>query len=143
VASNRPRKYRIGTADVFYTVDDGETWFVDSSDRIPPFEHDGKMAVRANLFICTKDGTIFPAFLMRYSDEVIQAIKSGEMKRSKIDDRWYLGQEVKKPRSPGAAWINRKQDQAYFQCVNNFEMPEQAKEGGCRPYFPEANPQPK
>jgi hypothetical protein len=33
----------------WFTVDDGATYFVDSSDPIPPFDHNGKTAVKAHL----------------------------------------------------------------------------------------------
>ncbi len=32
-----------------YTVDDGQTWFADSIySKVPPFDHDGKIAVRGS-----------------------------------------------------------------------------------------------
>jgi hypothetical protein len=37
----------------YYTNDDGKTWFEDSSDKIVPFDKDGKEAVRAHLFSCS------------------------------------------------------------------------------------------
>ncbi len=52
----------------FYTVDDGKSWFVDDADKIPPFEKDGKMAVKAMLFECAGAGEPFVGYLERYND---------------------------------------------------------------------------
>ncbi len=52
----------------FYTVDDGATWFPDSIDKIPPFEYQGKQAVRAYVFRCP-DGKEFVGYLERYNDQ--------------------------------------------------------------------------
>lgn len=36
----------------FYSDDDGKTWFADDIRRTPPFDHNGKAAVRAMVFRC-------------------------------------------------------------------------------------------
>ena len=51
----------------FYTVDDGATWFTDDINKIPPFDHDGKQAVRAHLYRC--DGKTFVNHMERYTAE--------------------------------------------------------------------------
>jgi len=51
---------------LFFTNDDGKTWFIDDATNIPPFAKDGKEAVRAYVFR-TGDGTQFVGFLERYS----------------------------------------------------------------------------
>lgn len=68
-----------GTEKAFFTVDDGKTTFVDSSERIPPFEHQGKQAVEARLF--TPDGgkTTFVGYLVRYTETGKQRL--AEMRR--------------------------------------------------------------
>ena len=40
-------------APAFYTVDDGATWFEDDGEKLPPFQHEGKEAVRAHVFECS------------------------------------------------------------------------------------------
>jgi hypothetical protein len=55
------------TGTLFYSDDDGRTWFVDDASKVPPFEHRGKQAVRAFVFRC-KDGVPFVDYLSRYSD---------------------------------------------------------------------------
>jgi hypothetical protein len=51
----------------FYSDDDGKTWFIDAATRIAPFEHNGRQAVRAEVFRCG-DGAAFVGFLERSSD---------------------------------------------------------------------------
>jgi len=51
----------------FYSDDDGVTWFVDETTRLAPFDHNGKQAVRAEVFRC-KAGKAFVGYLERYSD---------------------------------------------------------------------------
>ena len=34
----------------FFTDDDGATWFADDAKKIPPFDHNGKQAVRARVY---------------------------------------------------------------------------------------------
>src|SRR5215210_5554852 len=43
----------------YYTIDDGKTYFVDASNKIPPFMHEGKEAVRAHVFTCDNGKTKF------------------------------------------------------------------------------------
>ncbi len=53
----------------FFSDDDGKTWFVDDASKIPPFDHEGKVAYRAAVFKCA-DGTQFVGRLEKFSDEV-------------------------------------------------------------------------
>lgn len=52
----------------FFSDDDGRTWFIDSSERIPPFDHNGKTAYGAEVFRCA-DGNFFVAYLEKFSDK--------------------------------------------------------------------------
>ena len=47
----------------YYTDDDGKTWFEDSADKLVPFDHGGKEAVRAVLFKCGENGEKFVGYL--------------------------------------------------------------------------------
>jgi hypothetical protein len=51
----------------FYTTDDGQTWFVDSSSKLPPFDHDGAQAVRCYVF--KGPNGKFAGLLEKYSDD--------------------------------------------------------------------------
>src|SRR5687768_16389120 len=56
-----------GTTQLFYSTDDGKTWFPDDAAKIPPFKKDGKDAVRAVVYKC--DGKTFVNHLERYTPE--------------------------------------------------------------------------
>ena len=73
------RPARQPAVKVFYTTDDGKTLFVDSSDRVPPFDHDGQPAMMAYVFTCDGGKTRWVAYLSKYSDQDRQAIESGKL----------------------------------------------------------------
>jgi len=56
------------TGQAFYSDDDGATWFTDSADKLTPFDHDGKQAVRAYIYQCGS-GKKFVGRLERYTAE--------------------------------------------------------------------------
>lgn len=53
---------------VYYTTDDGKTYFADDVNKVVPFEKDGKEAVRCHVYTCS-DGKPFVAYLERLSKE--------------------------------------------------------------------------
>jgi len=59
----------------YYTVDDGKTWFLDDMAHVPPYDHDGKEAVRAVLFRCG-DNKPFVYRLEKYIPPAKTAIES-------------------------------------------------------------------
>jgi len=52
---------------VFYSDDDGKTWFLDDLTKGSPFDHGGKQAYRALVYRCP-GGESFVASLAKYSD---------------------------------------------------------------------------
>jgi hypothetical protein len=50
----------------FFSVDDGKNWFSDSVRNLPPFQNDGKEALRAYVFKAA-DGKPFVSCLVRYT----------------------------------------------------------------------------
>lgn len=100
-----------GHAQVFFTVDDGKTWFADSASKIPPFDKDGQPAVRAYVYRCP-DGTKFVNYLERFRPDAKRAVEEA----SKLDPNakgppnigaaqaaYIGGREVKRPGD--AKWI--------------------------------------
>jgi hypothetical protein len=85
----------------FYSDDDGQTYFVDSVDKLFPFDHNGKQAYRAYVFKCG-DGTTFVGYLARYTDSAksrlqeLMARPYNEVAQQ-IADAESAGTEVKKP----------------------------------------------
>jgi hypothetical protein len=60
----------------FYTTDDGATLFTDDWMKVPPFDHDGKVAVKALVFTCNNGQTHFVQYLYKYSDQAKQQIEA-------------------------------------------------------------------
>jgi len=61
-----------GPGKAFYTTDDGTSLFVDSVMKLPPFDKDGKRAVRAHVFEC--GGKRVVGYLSCYRPEALQAL---------------------------------------------------------------------
>lgn len=77
----------------YFTTDDGTTCFVASLTKIPPFDHDGKEAVRDFVYSCDEGKHRWVAYLGKYTAKEKEAIESGRMK---ADDATML---VKAPGS--------------------------------------------
>lgn len=56
-------------AGVYYTDDDGQTWFPDLMSKTPPFDHGGKTAVQAWVFSCPGKAP-WVAYLQKYTDDM-------------------------------------------------------------------------
>jgi hypothetical protein len=54
----------------YFSTDDGRTWFEDTSDKVAPFDKDGKEAVRAHLFKCAQGGEPFVGYLEKLDPEI-------------------------------------------------------------------------
>jgi len=98
-------------AQVYYTIDDGQTLFADSNMKVAPFQKDGKEAVRAHVFMC--GGKKVVGYLSKYTDEALQVLE--EVKQARKEKRppknigalmslSSTGVEVKKP-GAGNAWV--------------------------------------
>jgi hypothetical protein len=96
-----------GGTRVFFSDDDGKTWFPDDYTKVPPFQHNGKEAVRAWVYKC--GGKTFVNHLERYTPEAKKKVE--ELNSSKkmandptmIDQIQRSGMEVKSPGDP--AWV--------------------------------------
>ena len=58
-----------GGAGSFYSVDNGASWFSRKTDDLPPFDYDGKEAVRAHIYTCGEGGKEFVGYLEKYAPE--------------------------------------------------------------------------
>ena len=101
----------------FYTVDDGQTWFLDSIYKTPPFDQDGKTAVRALVYSYNNGHKTFCPVVERYDsdmkkrldDAVAQANRDSKPLSSiaLFGSRELLsGMEVKQA-GPGHNWVSR------------------------------------
>jgi hypothetical protein len=94
-----------GQADperAFFTTDDGKTWFIGDVTQLPPFEHEGKQAVRA--YVVEYNGKRFVNHLERYTPEgkqamikLKEAVKHGPPPGALVAAAQQRGREVKRP----------------------------------------------
>ena len=109
--------------NAYYTDDEGKSYFTDTIYRVPPFDHDGKTAVRAMVFTYDNGNKEYVAYEMRYTDEwkkkldaaCAQAVKDGRALSSVQEfysrDLADHGWEVHQPGS-ASAWVSRTGPQA-------------------------------
>jgi hypothetical protein len=105
--------------EMYYTVDDGQTYFSDDATKVAPFDYNGKEAVRAYVFKCA-DGKEFVAYLERMNkdvkakyEEALKAQQDPNNNGQAMMDAEMLameGTEVKKPGDP--KWHKRQSAEA-------------------------------
>jgi hypothetical protein len=97
--------------ELFFTTDDGKTWFKAPDDSIPPFDHNGKPAVQAFVWTCDGGKSGFVSHLQRYTPEGrkrMLAEKQRGPQGALAPGGMGLGvsdTEVKRPGEPETAWI--------------------------------------
>lgn len=84
--------------EVWFTTDDGKTWFAMPSSTLAPAEKDGKTAVRAHVFVC--EGEKYVGYLERLSPDAARRIKSGM-----FDPMLSAAIEVKAPGTGDTGWL--------------------------------------
>lgn len=72
---NRPPSVNM-PGKAFFSDDDGQTWFIDDDSRIPPFDHNGRIACGVQLYKCGK-GKPFVWLLERYDPTVRASLEKG------------------------------------------------------------------
>ncbi len=110
------RGYPTSAPNSYFTVDDGKTFFVDSSDNYPPFDYKGQQAVHAYVFECS--GKRFVGFLERYNDSVKQMLAAGKPLTAEMV---RFGRELKKPGD--TVWV-KSGDLAVEAKVENVICPD-------------------
>ena len=87
---------------VYFTEDDGKNYFAVDAKNIPPFQHDGKEAVRAYVYEC--NGKRFVNHLERYTPEgkqaslrLREAVKHGPPPGALVAAAQQRGREIKRP----------------------------------------------
>jgi hypothetical protein len=109
-----PSARQANLAHEYFTDDDGATWFTASNTDIPPFDHNGRLAVIAKVFRC-RNGTAFVGYLAKFSPEakkrMIQARASGHMQLgTSVEKQTGPDMLVKKP--SGKEWVDVRSPQA-------------------------------
>lgn len=121
----RPAPVELPSGKAFYTVDDGKTWFTDEVERIPPFQHDGKPAVRVQMFSCDGTKARFVGFLQKLPEDGLQKLKDEGKDVEKMDDDEIaarFGWLAKRPCD--SRWINSKDDSDGYSRVIHVECPD-------------------
>jgi hypothetical protein len=123
---------------VFYSVDDGKTYFPDGEGKLPPFDHPNGLAVRAHVF--NGSSGPFVGYLERFSPEarniitrVSEAAKTAKPgdkpppELANVVDAQRNGRQVKRPKDANWVSINSGAGQAITR-VKISGNPELVKE---------------
>jgi hypothetical protein len=114
VSQLRSASAPVSRSQAFFTIDDGKTWFADDAGKLPPFDKDGKQAVRAYVFRSAA-GAEFVNHLERFKPDAKRAIEeankpdpnqkaAGPPKHlAAIQSAYTGGREVKRPGD--AKWV--------------------------------------
>lgn len=117
--------------EAYYTIDDGTTYFADDVNKIPPFEKDGKQAVRAYVYECPGSDP-FVAYLERYTPQAKKAMEAAASQTDPnsnpmlMEDVQMTGLEVKKPGDK--AWVRQANAPAAAK-VMELKCPDGTTEG--------------
>jgi hypothetical protein len=121
-----PQK-KANLAQTYYTDDDGATWFADSAYLVPPFDHNGKMAVLAAVFSYDNGSKKFCAYEQEFTSKakeqlqtaLAEAEKNGQPPASVglYHDRTFMqkGIQVKAPGS--SKWVSMANPDANSVCA--------------------------
>ena len=108
-ACSGPGAGGVNTNKAFFSTDDGKTFFVDDSFNIPPYQKDGKPAVRAQVFTCDDGKTKFVGYLEMYAPQdkaMLEQMAKGGGKGGAPGYASYTTQPmVKRPGDPPQMWI--------------------------------------
>ncbi len=102
---------RNDTAKIFYTDDDGKSWFADDADRVPPFDHNGKQAYRCYVWTCDGGKTKFVSHLERFTPAAKKALEQQRARgNAKLSEGSLMadimaGVEVKAPGTGETGWV--------------------------------------
>jgi hypothetical protein len=93
------------SANGYFSIDDGQTWFTDDSTKLPPFDRGGKQAVRVHLYKCGS-GQTFVGYMDKYSDATKRQIEAN--RTNHIPSMDLMDAENMLVKKPGAAnkWVS-------------------------------------
>jgi hypothetical protein len=121
------RSQKVGglTKQVWYSTDDGQTFFHDEMEKASPHNTaDGKEAIRVYVYKC-KDGKPFVAYMERYTPEALALFdadrKAGVPPRISAEVVGYTNVEVKKPGEK--EWV-KLSDRTAAQKATQFTCPD-------------------
>jgi hypothetical protein len=99
---------------MWYTVDDGKTYFADSADKVPPYDYQGKTAVLCHVFTCDKGKTKFVGYLQRFTPRAKKLRENMIAKHTTagMDELSINGVELKPPLTGDRGWVNNSDPRA-------------------------------
>lgn len=106
-----PPTVEAGERKSYFTVDDGKSWFEAPATNVPPFDHEGKTAVRARLYTCDGGENKFVGYLERYTPAARQRIEQQDGVPTLMDMEDPSAVEVKRP--GGNRWVPRDTPEGY------------------------------
>jgi hypothetical protein len=125
---------------LFYTDDDGKTWFPDDAMKVPPYtDTNGKDAVLAYVYKCGENGQSFVGYMLKYTPDGVQRMQkqmsAPNTRMMDIPPVAFSDTMVKKPGDPDSAWVTRVQDPVAYQKATTPTCPD----GGTQIYPVNAN----
>lgn len=122
----------------WYTVDDGRTRFADDVERNPPFEHDGKQAVRLHLFSCDGGKTTFVGYLQKFPEETLRKYRDKGVDPANVEDEELVAEGGWVYKRPGdAAWLSDRAADRKFLDVITVRCPD-GRAGEPKELFPKS-----
>jgi hypothetical protein len=108
----------------YFSDDDGQTYFIGDLSQVPPFDHNGRIAVIAQVFRCGDGGKPFVAYLVKY-DEKSKAAMEQELQ---VSPRLMPNEMAQYPilaKKPGASrWVPDTPRTAEYQAVTTPVCPD-------------------
>jgi hypothetical protein len=100
-----------GMAKAFFSNDDGASFFEADATLVPPFQHDGKTAVRAHVYTCDDGATKKVAYLEKFTDKAKEMME--KMRGGDVSDQQFMAMEeiqmtgilVKAPGTGDKGWV--------------------------------------
>ena len=109
----------------WYTCDDGKTRFEDSAERVPPFEHEGRQAVRLHLFSCDGGKTTFVGYLQKLPEEAFKKYRDRGIDPATVDDDVLAIESGWLMKRPGdAEWITSKGAEPNYTALITVHCPD-------------------
>lgn len=116
-----------GPGKAFFTTDDGQTLFVERATRLPPFDKDGKQAVRAHVFEC--GGKRVVGYLSAYRPEALKVIEEATAAKAahkpppNVQALAAVGTVGLMVKRPGGPWVSQA-DAVTATAVRVFRCPD-------------------
>jgi len=106
----------------WYSDDDGATYFKDDINKVPPFDHDGKEAVRC--FVFKDNAGKFVGFLQKYSAEGKKKMENFQQEKNNPNPMILMDvQREIMAKKPGAEnkWVSQGQNPADYMKITSIK----------------------